>query len=205
MDGAIVAGAEVAGAVVRHDNRARRRDDDRSCHDRGRRHDDWRRLCYDNGLRHDRSRLRHDDRSGLGDNRCRLGHDDRGGLGDNRSRLRHDHWSRLCDNRGLGDDRRLRIDDDGGWRIDGFRDIGDCVHDVKYRVEAAVVEGTAVVVMVLSLEVVASQQKSGDGQTEDGVVCVLHGVLLFRWLVCLFDLLVFSVFTKPISRFFIFF
>ena len=189
MDGAIVAGAEVAGAVVRHDNRAGRRDDDRSCHDRGRRHDDWRRLCYDNGLRHDRSRLRHDDR---------------GGLGDNRSRLRHDDWSRLCDDRRLCDYRRLRIDDDSRWRLDGFRDIGDGVHDVKYRVEAAVVEGTAVVVMVLSLEVVASQ-KSGDGQTEDGVVCVLHGVLLFRWLVCLFDLLVFSVFTKPISRFFIFF
>ena len=205
MDGAIVAGAEVAGAVVRHDNRAGRRDDDRSCHDRGRRHDDWRRLCHDNGLRHDRSRLRHDDRSGLGDNRCRLGHDDRGGLGDNRSRLRHDHWSRLCDDRRLCDYRRLRIDDDSRWRLDGFRDIGDGVHDVKNRVEAAVVESSVVVVMVLSLEVVASQQKSGDGQTEDGVVCVLHGVLLFRWLVCLFDLLVFSVFTKPISRFFIFF
>ena len=205
MDRAIVAGAEVAGAVVRHDNRAGRRDDDWSCHDRGRRYDNWRGLCHDNGLRHDRSRLRHDDRSGLGDNRCRLGHDDRGGLGDNWSRLRHDHWSRLCDNRGLGDDRRLRIDDDSRWRLDGFRDVGDGVHDVKHRVEAAVVESSVVVVMVLSLEVVASQQKSGDGQTEDGVVCVLHGVLLFRWLVCLFDLLVFSVFTKPISRFFIFF
>jgi hypothetical protein len=68
-----------------------------------------------------------------------------------------------------------------------------------------VVEGTAVMVMGLSLDGVARQQDGGDGQTEDGVACVLHGVLLFRWLVCLFDLLVFSVFTKPISRFFIFF
>ena len=190
MDGAIVAGAEVAGAVVRHDNRARRRDDDRSCHDRGRRYDNWRGLCHDNGLRHDRSR-RHDDRSGLGDNRCRLGHNDRGGLGDNRSRLRHDDWSRLCDDRRLCDYRRLRIDDDSRWRLDGFRDVGDGVHDVKHRVEAAVVEGTAVMVMGLSLDGVARQQDGGDGQTEDGVACVFHGVLLFRRLVCLLTCLCF--------------
>ncbi len=174
MNGAIVAGAEVAGAIVRHDNRARRRDDDRggsrndnrSCHDRGRRHDDWRGLRHDNGLRHNRS--------GLGnDHRSRLRHDDRSGLGDNRSGLRHDDRSRL------GDNRRLRIDDDSRWRLDGFRDVGDGVHDVEHRVEAAVVEGSAVMVMGLSLDGIARQQDGGDGQTEDGVACVFHGVLLF--------------------------
>ena len=181
-----MAGAIMAGAVVRHDDRARRGDDDRcgsrnddGCrHNRGRRHDDGGRLRHDNGLRDNRSGLRDDDGSRLGDN----------------GRLRIDNdGSRLCDDSGLriDDDRSglryngwLRVDDDGGWRLDGFRDIGDGVYDVKHRVEAAVVVGSAVMVMGLGLEAVASQHESGDGQTEDGVACVFHGVLLFHGLVC---------------------
>ena len=178
-----MAGAVVTRTVVRHDNRAGRgdddrcgsRNDDRSCHDRGGRHDDWRGLRHNNGLRHNRSRLSHNDGS-------RLRNDWRG--------LRHNDGSRLCDDRwlrhygrlrydcGLRDNRGLRIDDDSRWRLDGFRDIGDGVHDVKHRVEAAVVEGPAVMVMGLSLDSVARQQDGGDGQTEDGVACVFHGVLL---------------------------
>jgi len=179
-----MAGAVVTRTVVRHDNRAAgrgdddrcgSRNDDRSGHDRGGRHDDWRGLRHNNGLRHNRSRLSHNDGS-------RLRNDWRG--------LRHNDGSRLCDDRwlrhygrlrydsGLRDNSGLRIDDDSRWRLDGFRDIGDGVHDVKHRVEAAVVEGTAVMVMGLSLDGVARQQDGGDGQTEDGVACVFHGVLL---------------------------
>ena len=176
-------GAVVARAVVRHDNRTRRGDDDRSGsrhdnrsgHNWSGRDDDGGRLRHDNGLRHDWRGLRHDDRSsrlshdwrGLGDNR---GLSNNRGLGDN-GRLRYD--GRLGDNRGL------RIDDDGRWRLNGFRDVGDGVYDVEHRVEAAVVESTAVMVMGLSLDGVARQQDGGDGQTEDGVACVFHGVLLF--------------------------
>ena len=163
-----MAGAVVTRTVVRHDNRAGRgdddrcgsRNDDRSCHDRGGRHDDWRGLRHNNGLRHNRSRLSHNDGSRLCDDRW----------------LRH--YGRLRYDCGLRDNRGLRIDDDSRWRLDGFRDIGDGVHDVKHRVEAAVVEGPAVMVMGLSLDGVARQQDGGDGQTEDGVACVFHGVLL---------------------------
>ncbi len=160
---------------MRHDDRARRGDDDRGGsrhdnrgrHNRGGRHDDWSRLRHDNwsGLRHDRRLsdngwLRIDnDRSGLRYNSGLRGDDDRSGLSDNGG---------------------LRVDDDGGWRFDGFCDVGDGVHDVKNRVEAAVVVGSVVMVMMgLGLEAVACQHKSGDDQTEDGVACVLHGVLLF--------------------------
>ena len=178
-------GAVVARAVVRHDDRTRRgddnrsgsRNDNRSCHDRGGRHDDWRRLRHDNGLRDNRSGLRDDDRSGLRHNRSRLR--DNGGLriDDDWRGLRHN--SRLGDDCWLRDDGRLRVDDDGGWRFNGFRDVGDGVHDVKHRVEAAVVEGATMMVMGLGLDGVARQQDGGDGQTEDGVACVFHGVLLF--------------------------
>ena len=193
MARAVVAGAEGVRTVVRHDDGATRtdddwcgsRNDDRGCHDRCRRHNDRRGLCHDNGLRHDRSGLRYNDRSRLRHNRSRLCYDDWSRLRHNRSRLCDDDRCWLCDN------GRLRIDDDGGWRLDGFRDIGDGVHDIKHRVEAAVVEGSAVMVMGLSLKVVACQQQGGDGQTEDGVACVLHGVLLFRRLVCLLTCLCF--------------
>ena len=165
-------GAVVARAVVRHDDRATRtdddrcgsRDDDRSRHDWGGRHDDWRRLRHDNWLR--------DDRSGLCHNWRGLCDDDRSRLGDN-GRLR--------------DNCRLRVDDDGGWRLEGIRDVGDSVHDVKHRIEAAVVEGSAVMVMGLGLDGVARQQDGGDGQTDDGVACVFHDVLLFvGWFVYCF-------------------
>ena len=185
MDRAIVAGAEVAGAVVRHDNRTRRRHDDRT---RGRRDDNRRGLCDDNWLRDnwlcDDNWLR-DNRRGLCDN------DWRGLCHDDRSLFRDDHrlcddWRRLGDDRRLGDNgrlcdnRRLRIDDDCGWRFDGFRDVGDGVHDVKHRVEAAVVESSVVVVMVrLSLEGVARQKEGCDNQTDNGVACVFHVYLLF--------------------------
>ena len=177
-------GAVVARAVVRHDNRTRRGDDDRSGsrhdnrsgHNWSGRDDDGGRLRHDNGLRYDWRRLRHDDGSGLRHNRRRLRDNNRSGLGDNRGlgdngRLRYDG--------GLRDNRGLLIDDDGRWRLDGFRDVGDGVHDVKHRVEAAVVEGSAVMVMGLGLYGIARQQDGGDGQTEDGVACVFHGVLLF--------------------------
>ena len=179
-------GAEGARTVVRDDNRARRGDDDRSGsrhdnrsgHDWGGRDNDWRRLRHNNGLRDNWRGLRYDDRSWL----CH----DWGGLrhNDGSSRLSHDR-SRLCDNRGLGYNGRLRdnsglgIDNDSRWRLDGFRDIGDGVHDVEHRVEAAVVEGATMMVMGLSLDGVARQQDGGDGQTEDGVACVFHGDLLF--------------------------
>ena len=152
-----MAGTVEARAVMRHDDRTRRgnddrsgsRDDDRSCHDWGWRDDDWCRLRHNNGLRNNWRGLRHDDRSGLGDN------------------------------------GRLRIDNDSRWWLDGFRDVGASIHDVKHRIEAAVVEGSAVMVMWLGLEAVACQHESGDGQTEDGVACVFHGVLLFiGWFVC---------------------
>ena len=192
-----MAGTVEARAVVRHDDRTRRGDDDRSRsrnddgsrHNRSGCHDDWRRLRHDNGLRDDWRGLRHNDRSGLRHNWSGLCHDDRRGLGDDR-RLRHD--GRLRDDSGLG------IDNDCRWRFDGFRDIGDGVHDVEHRVEAAVVEMAVVVMTWLSLQRVSSQDECGDGETDDGVACVLHVFLLFLRLGDFVDFLVFSVFTKPI-------
>ena len=175
-----MAGAVEARAVVRNDDGARWGDDDRSGsrHDnRGGRHNDWRRLRHDNGLRNNWRGLCHNNWSRLCHDWRRLSHNDRSGLSHDRSRLR--------DNRGLGYNGRLRdnsglgIDDDSGWRFDGFRDVGDSVHDVEHCVEAAVVEGATMMVMGLSLDGVARQQDGGDGQTEDGVACVFHGVLLF--------------------------
>ena len=179
-------GAVMARAVVRHDNRTRRGDNDRSGsrhdnrsgHDWGGCDDNWCRLRHDNGLRHDWRGLRHYDRCRLGDNRRLRIDNNRSGLSDNR-RLRYDGG--LCDYAGL------RIDNDSRWRLDGFRDVGDGVHDVKHRIEAAVVEGSAVMVMGLGLEAVACQHNSGDGQTDDGVTCVFHDVLLFvGWFVYCF-------------------
>ena len=187
-----MAGTVETRAVVRDDDGAWWGDDDRSGsrHDNwSGRHNDWRRLRHDNGLRDNWRGLRHN-------NWSRLCHDWRGlRHDDGSSRLSHDR-SRLRDNRGLGYNGRLRhdgrlrdnsglgIDDDSGWRLDGFRDVGDSVHDVEHRVEPAVVEGATMMVMGLSLDGVARQQDGGDGQTEDGVACVFHGVLLFvGWLV----------------------
>ena len=160
-----MAGTVETRAVVRDDDGAWWGDDDRSGsrHDNwSGRHNDWRRLRHDNGLRdnwrglrhnnwsrlcHDWRGLRHDDGSSrLSHDRSRLRHNR--GLGYN-GRLRHD--GRLRDNSGLG------IDDDSGWRFDGFRDVGDGVHDVKHCVEAAVVEGATMMVMGLSLDGVARQ------------------------------------------------
>lgn len=154
--------------VVVWDDRARRRHDDRG---RRRRDNHW---C---GLRDD---------DGLRDNGCcrcynywrRFRYDD--GLLDDWRRLRDNN--RLCnnrrggDNRWLGDDGWRGIDDDWGWWLDGFSDVGEGVYDIEYCVEAAVM---VIAAMMMGVKVVTSQQKCGNGETDDGVACVLHVFLLF--------------------------